>query len=200
MKRIGVLGGTFNPIHVGHLAIAQMAQDKMCLDKVIFVPANLPPHKQTDDIVSSQDRYHMVKLAIQKNPHFDISDFEIKRQGKSYTIDTMHYFRQKFPRQTKLFFIIGGDMLSQLKNWKYIKDILKISHFIAVNRPGRFKKNTPIEYHSVVMPGIDISSSYVRQRIAQGKTVKYFVPESVIAYIRRHKLYKTKSTPKGMGK
>ncbi|MFA5060384.1 MAG: nicotinate-nucleotide adenylyltransferase [Candidatus Omnitrophota bacterium] len=191
MSRIGVLGGTFNPVHIGHLMIAQWAKEKMRLDKVIFVPANLPPHKDVKEVVSSKDRYKMVQLAVGGNSSFSVSDFEIKRQGKSYTIDTMRYFDRCYPKNTKLFFIVGGDMTSQLKNWRYIKDILKIASFIVVNRPGRHRKNTEIKHSPVVMPAIDISSSYLRQRIAQKKTTKYFIPDKVRQYIDQHKLYQT---------
>lgn len=199
MKRIGVLGGTFNPIHIGHLAIAQMALETMRLQKVIFVPANSPPHKNDSNIAPAKDRFQMVKLAIKGNPFLKISDFEIKKEGKSYTIDTLWHFRRIFPRDTQLFFIIGGDTLPQLKNWRYIEDILKIAIFIVVNRPGQFKKDRSmkINYFSVPMPGIDISSSYVRSRIAQGKTVKYFVPESAIGYIKKHHLYQTHPLKRG---
>ena len=192
MRRIGVLGGTFNPVHIGHLAIAQMAQETMHLEKVIFVPSNWPPHKKGYRIAPARDRYHMVRLAIRGNPNLKISDFEIKKEGKSYTIDTLWHFRRIFPKDTKLFFIIGGDTLPQLKNWKYIDDILKIATFIVVNRPGQFKKSKgiKIKYYSVSMPGIDISSSYVRRRIAEGKTTKYFVQDNVLAYIKKHRLYK----------
>lgn len=192
MKRIGFLGGTFNPIHVGHLAIAQTALEAMHLEKVIFIPSNWPPHKTTASIAPAKDRYQMVKLAVKGNPQFDVSDFEIKKDGKSYTIDTLWHFRRVYARDTQLYFIIGGDTLSQLKSWKYIDDILKISTFIVVNRPGRFPKAEGIDYYSISMPGIDISSSYIRGRIAQGKTTKYFVPEEVLMYIKKHKLYKTK--------
>ena len=192
MKRIGILGGTFNPPHIGHLAIAQMAKEKMCLDKVIFVPSNLPPHKSADGVAAPKHRLAMTRLSVAKNSSLTVSEFEIKKKGKSYSVDTMRYFRKKFSRKVELFFIIGGDALSQLEKWKYIKDLVKITTFIVVNRPGRFKKKTWIKHNSVSMPGIDISSSYVRQRIAQGKTVKYFVPDNVIRYIKRNKLYAKK--------
>lgn len=189
MRRIGVLGGTFNPIHMGHLAVAQMAKEAIHLEKVIFVPSHLPPHKNLRSVAPSRDRFAMVHLAIRKNPAFTISGFEIKKKGKSYTIDTLWHFRRIFSKDVQLFFIIGGDTLAQLKNWKYIKDIVKIATFIVVNRPGQYKKITDIPYYSVAMPGVDISSSYIRQRIAQGKTVKYFVPDPIVEYIRRHHLY-----------
>jgi len=112
VKRIGILGGTFNPVHIGHLAIAQMASDKLRLDKVIFVPCNLPPHKSVKNMPSAHHRYNMVKLAIAGNDQFEISNFEIKKNGKSYSIDTLKYFRRLFGKSAKLFFIVGGDTVS----------------------------------------------------------------------------------------
>ncbi len=189
MKRIGFLGGTFNPVHIGHLAIAQMAKEAQGLDKVIFVPSNWPPHKHSSILIASSHRYRMVKLAIGRNPAFGLSDYEIKKKGPSYTIDTLRHFRKKYPRETKMFFIIGGDLLSQLKEWKFIHEILKIAQFIAVNRPSQKTRKTGVPYISVAMPGIDISSSYLRARIRRRRTVKYFVADQVIGYIEKHKLY-----------
>ena len=191
MRRIGILGGTFNPIHIGHLAIAQMAADKMCLEKVIFVPCNIPPHKNPGHVASSKDRFKMVRLAIKGNPLFEISDYEIKKAGPSYTIETLRYFKKVYNQGIKLFFIIGGDTLPQLRKWRYIGDIVNIATFIVVNRPGRFRKTSDIPHYSVSMPGIEISSSYVRQCIFQKKTIKYFVPENVAQYIKKHQLYRT---------
>ena len=188
-KRIGVLGGTFNPIHVGHLAIAQMALERMHLSKVIFVPTHIPPHKNRKIVAGAKHRFRMVDLAIENNPRFEISDFEIIKKGKSYTIDTMQYFREIYSESARLFFIIGEDTLSQLPRWRYIDDISKIADFIVVNRPGHTKKSTDIKHCSVIMPGIDISSSYVRLRITEKRTVRYFVPDKVIDYIKQNKLY-----------
>lgn len=192
MQRIGILGGTFNPVHVGHLAIAQMAQERMHLTKVVFVPSYIPPHKNPKVVASAKDRFNMVKLAIADNPDFEISDFEIKKEGKSYTVDTMKYFYQKYPQDAKLYFIIGGDTLADLTNWRYIDDIFKIAEFIVVNRPGYVKKAEDLKHHSVIMPGIDISSSYVRFRLFQNKTIRYFVPDQVLTYIKENGLYHEK--------
>ncbi len=190
MKRIGILGGSFNPIHIGHLAIAQYAKEAMSLDKVVFVPSNWPPHKQPEVLIAASYRYHMVQIAIADNKDFAISDFEIRKEGKSYTYETMRFFRDKYPK-TKLFFIMGGDLLPQLKSWRYIDEILKIGDFIAVNRPGESRRIKGIPYHAVAMPGIDISSSYIRTQIAKGKSIRYFVPNKVIAYIEKKGLYKS---------
>jgi nicotinate-nucleotide adenylyltransferase len=190
MERIGVLGGTFNPIHVGHLAIAQMALERMHLTRVIFMPAYMPPHKNLHAVAGAKHRYHMVRLAIEGNASFEISDFEIAKKGKSYTIDTMTYLRKEYPG-AKLYFIIGGDTLSQLPSWRYIDEIQKIAEFIVVNRPGCVKKGQDIKHHSVIMPGIDISSSYVRMRLFQRRTIRYFVPDNVLHYIKENHLYET---------
>lgn len=169
--------------------MAQMALEKCRLKKVIFVPCHIPPHKNPRQVASSRHRFNMVSLAISGNPLFEISDFEIKKPGPSYTIDTLRYLKRIYNKEARLFFIIGGDTLPQLKNWRYIEDILRIATFIVVNRPGQFKKTKGIAYLSVTMPGIDISSSYVRRCIAQGKTIKYFVFENVANYIKKYKLY-----------
>ncbi len=190
MQRIGILGGTFNPLHIGHLAIAEVAQERMALDKVVFVPSCRPPHKRIVNLASEKDRWEMLRLSIKHNPKFEISDFEIKKGGKSYTIDTVRYFQQQYGADDKLFFIVGGDSAAQLHTWKEIDEILKIVSFVVVNRPGHDNCTPNIAHHSVVMPGIDISSSYIRRLIAQGKSIKYLVPDEVFRYIRDNKLYK----------
>ncbi len=190
MKRIGILGGTFNPIHIGHLTIAQMVHEQLKLDKVIFVPSNLPPHKSSDYVASPGERYHMVKLAIKGNAHFTVSDFEIKRAGKSFSIETVSYFRGLYPAKTKLFFIIGNDLLSTLNTWRRIGEILEIVSFVSVNRPGFKERKSRIKVKTISVPGLQTSSSYVRTRITAGKTVKYLVPDNVLTYISRKKLYK----------
>jgi nicotinate-nucleotide adenylyltransferase len=190
MKRIGIIGGTFNPIHIGHLTIAQMVSEQLQLDKVFFVPSNLPPHKSSKSVASAKDRCHMRHLAIKGNTRFEISDFEIKKKGKSFSIDTVNYFRDIHPRGTKLFFIIGSDLLATLHTWKRINEILKIVTFVAVNRPGYKERKSKIKVKSVTTAGLHTSSSYVRRRIISGKTVKYLVPDSVLTYIKQKKLYK----------
>lgn len=190
MKHIGLLGGTFNPVHFGHLAMAQLALEHMSLDKVIFIPSNIPPHKNVKDLASSQDRFSMVKLAIKGNRRFEVSDFEIKKAGKSYSIDTVIYFRKKFSKNTKLFFIIGEDAVWHLSEWKQIEDIRKIVSFIVVNRPGYINREGRVKHIYVEMPAIDIASSLLRKRIMEKKPIDYFVPQSVVKYIRKNKLYK----------
>jgi nicotinate-nucleotide adenylyltransferase len=189
MKRIGILGGTFNPIHIGHLAIAQVALQKLDLDKVIFVPCCLPPHKNANTVISAQDRLQMVRLATEENPVFSVSDYEIKKGGKSYSYYTVEHFYKKFHQGAKIYFIIGADALEDLDKWHRINDILKIATFVAVERKGSrlAKSNRKIKYIS--MPAIDISSSEIRRLLRAGESVKYLMPEKVIKFIKRKKLY-----------
>lgn len=190
MKRIGIFGGTFNPVHMGHLAIAQIALESFDLDKVIFVPSRQPPHKNIEPLAPAKNRYKMVKMAIAGNDRFEISDVEIKRDGKSYTIDTLQYFQDIFSAKTKMFFIVGGDAFTTLPKWKEIDRVLKLATFIVVNRPGFETSGKMIKHLTVTKPGIDISSSYLRERIKSGKSVRYLVPEAVFWYIEKHGLYK----------
>jgi len=190
VKRVGILGGTFNPIHTGHLAMAQMAMEKMKLDEVVFVPSNTPPHKVIKNLASAKHRYNMVQLAIRGNSSLKISDFEVKRKGKSYTINTLLYFKDSYPKGTKFFLIIGKDMLPGLKKWRNIDEIIKLASFVVINRPRYDNLKTTIKHHSVFMPEIDVSSSFLRKQIAQEKSIKYLVPDNTYDYIKRHKLYK----------
>ncbi len=189
-ERIGILGGTFDPVHIGHMAIAQKALEKCRLDKVIFVPSALPPHKKMPRLASAWDRYRMVALAVQGNPRFEVSDYEVQKGGKSYSIDTVCHFRARYPAETKLFFIIGEDNVDTLETWKEIDRIIEIVTFIVVNRPGFRHHQKKIKFQSVMLPGMDISSSYLRRAIAQGKTIKYLVPDKVLEYIEQNQLYK----------
>src|SRR6185436_14597746 len=136
MQAVAIFGGTFNPIHYGHLATAEEVRTKFNLDKVIFVPTNLPPHKNQSDLVSARQRWLMTHLATVSNLCFEVSTFEIDSGGKSYTIDTVKHFRKFYGEKVKLYFIIGADMLSEISTWKNIGEILKICSFIAVPRPG----------------------------------------------------------------
>jgi nicotinate-nucleotide adenylyltransferase len=192
VKRIGILGGTFNPIHVGHLTIAQMVQEKFKLEKVIFIPSYLPPHKSSRNVLPARDRYQMVRLAIKSNPYFDLCDFEIKRKKKSYSIDTVTFLREQFPSGTKFFFIIGSDHLATLHTWKQIGEIFKIVTFVSVNRPGFKRSKMKMKVNFITVSGLHISSSYVRRRLAAGKSVHYLLPDNIINYINQRKLYSSR--------
>lgn len=189
MKRIGILGGTFNPIHIGHLAIAQTVYEKLKLDAVVFVPSNLPPHKSSVGVADAKHRLMMAQLAVKKYPHFRVSDFEVKKEGKSYSIDTVRYFMQKNSSADKFFFIIGQDSLPTLNTWKDIAQLRRMVDFVVVNRAGVKSDEGNVKVRSLSMPALEISSSEIRQRIAQGKTARYLLPDGVEDYIRKHHLY-----------
>ncbi|MFH0839352.1 MAG: nicotinate-nucleotide adenylyltransferase [Candidatus Omnitrophota bacterium] len=188
--RIGILGGTFNPIHAGHLILAEEALGKLCLDKVIFVPTFIPPHKSDEDLVDPNHRYRLIELAIKDNPNFEISDIELKRRGKSYSIDTLRQFKKRFGKFTKLFFITGSDSLGELFSWKDINDIFKLSQFVVANRPGYPVKGLPKEAELVLITPIEISSSQIRKRIKEGLSIRYLVPDSIWHYIIKKRLYR----------
>jgi nicotinate-nucleotide adenylyltransferase len=190
MIRIGIFGGTFNPIHLGHLAIAEEIRERLGLKKVIFVPAYAPPHKSRIKLAAAQKRFQMVKEAIKGNPFFAVSDSEIARRGKSYSVDTLRYFKKKFGKRARLYFIIGSDSLPELSKWKDIRDIFRLASFVVVNRPGFPMQHLPSEAVAVTWPGFGISSSQVRQRLAKTKSIKYLVPEKVARIIQRNRLYK----------
>ena len=191
MQRVALFGGTFNPIHLGHLVAAQTALEALKLERVIFMPAAVPPHKREKNLASAADRLKMVTLAVVGHPHFKVSDFEIKRGGKSYSIETVRFFRKKYPPPAGLFFIIGGDELNALPSWKDFGHLLKLVQFVAVNRPGYQKKpeTSRIRHIAVEMPGIDLSSSLIRDRIRAGQTIRLLVPDRVALYIEKKGLY-----------
>ena len=190
MKRIGLLGGSFNPIHNGHLLMAQAAMEGLKLDEVIFIPAFCSPHKTDRDLVSAKHRLAMVKAAINGNAAFCCSNEEIRRGGKSYTVDTLRSFKAADPR-SKFFFIIGQDSVPFLAAWKDIASVGKLAEFVVANRPGfnLGKSRAPVKLRKVLMPGVAISSSDIRRRIKQNKSIRYLLPELVITYIQRHRLY-----------
>jgi nicotinate-nucleotide adenylyltransferase len=190
--RLGIFGGTFNPVHIGHLIAAQEVREKMRLSRVIFVPSAYPPHKIEQDLASARHRLNMLKLAIDKISGFSISTLEIERGGKSYSVDTMRQFKKQYSKTTKFFFILGIDAAAEIFTWKEVNNFLRLCKIIAVNRPGLSLKNVskkPPSKHIVSVIPIGISSSLIRKRITEGKPINYLVPEKVEKYIKRHKLY-----------
>lgn len=187
--KIGILGGTFNPIHIGHLILAEEAREKLGLDRVIFVPAFFPPHKDNSDIAAAGARLSMVKLAIKGNKNFVVSDIEIKRNGRSYTIDTIKEFKQKYP-QDDLYFIIGSDLLKYLDDWKDLGEIIKMVKFIAATRPGYPLEKIPSYISTVPIRAVDVSAFEVRECIKQNKSFRYLVPDAVFKYIIKKGFYK----------
>jgi nicotinate-nucleotide adenylyltransferase len=193
--KIGILGGTFDPIHWGHLLLAEQARETGMLDEVWFIPAGIPPHKQHLNITSTKHRVQMVQLAIQSNPFFTLSMIEITRPGLSYMIDTLQILREKHPFY-QFFLLIGTDMVKDLQKWYKIKEILQISRVIALGRVGFSTEEVPAYVSQSVIwitDGINtnISSTLIRERVSRGWSIRYMVPKKVWQYIKEHHLYET---------
>ena len=193
--RTGIMGGTFNPVHNAHLLIAELAREEFKLDRIIFMTGGNPPHK--DGAISPQHRFNMTHIAIEGNEHFIDDDFEINRSEKSYTANTLEYLKEKYP-DDELFFIVGEDSLEDLPTWYEPKRILEMCSLLVFPRKSRKtlmgtlnkmtdkfgKRILPIS-----APVIGLSSTEIRNRIRDGKTVKYMIPDRVIEYIKQHNLY-----------
>ncbi len=190
MQRLGVLGGTFDPIHNGHVLLAQFAGERLGLDRVLFVPAADPPHKG-ECAASAEDRWAMVKLAIEGFPSFAASRLELERPGKSYTVDTLRNLHQAHP-ETQLYLIIGADNVVPFSTWHNPQGILDLCTVVAGTRLSPREEADPeLEKYLVHIdtPVVQFSSTQVRQRLNQGLPIRYLVPEKVEEYIRRQGLY-----------
>lgn len=200
-NRIGVFGGTFDPIHIGHLIAAQEAVEKLRLDNLIFMPTAIPPHKNRSDLTSAQDRLRMVMLATTGVPYFQVSDLEIRRGGRSYSIETIKELRQTYGPLSTIYFITGADSIPELPKWKDIKELLRICRFTILTRPRcELSLATLTNFFSerelarlrrgvLEIPLIDVSSTEIRRRVRAGRPIKYLVPDAVEKYVRRHRLY-----------
>jgi nicotinate-nucleotide adenylyltransferase len=191
LKRIGIFGGSFDPPHVGHLVIAEMARRSLKLSSVYLVPAYQPPHKVGRHPSSASDRFTMTKLSVRGNQHLKVSDIELRRKGISYTVDTVRVFRRKFP-SAELYLIVGSDSLRQFHSWKSPADILAEATLVAYRRPGSRPTKTVRRSASVAFIGgplMEISSSAIRKRLEQGKSIRYLVRDNVLRYIEKKKLY-----------
>jgi nicotinate-nucleotide adenylyltransferase len=187
--RIGILGGTFDPVHNGHIYLAKKACATLRLDKIIFIPTYLPPHKKDIKITSARHRFNMLKLAIQDNKKFKLSDMEIKRRGRSYSVETLRRLRKKYGKKAKLFFITGSDSLKELHNWRNLQEILKLSRFVVIERPGYKLNNVPDGVIVIKIGAKDISATDIRNRLRTNKPVGRLIPRLVKVYIHRHELY-----------
>lgn len=188
--KIGILGGSFNPIHAGHLILADEVREKLKLDKIIFIPLYLAAHKEEKDLLCSGERMKMVRMAIKGNPDFEASDIEIKRQGKSYTIDTLRALKEKYPSRDKFFFIVGSDALGYLDSWKDIDQVMKLAKLVVALRPNYPLKNLPEGVLPVVIESVDVSGFRLRQRLKAGESIRYYLPKGVYEYIENKGLYK----------
>lgn len=198
---VGVLGGTFDPIHIGHLVIAEEARIKLGLREVLFVPAGQPWLKRDRDITPAVRRVEMVRRAIADNPHFKLCTLEVERPGPSYTVDTLTMLQKQLGSEANVFFILGRDTLDELPLWKEPQKLVQLCRLVVPPRLGsrdlkHLEKAIPGLMDKVIqldMPVIGISSSEIRQRISQGLPIRYLVPPEVEKYITEHKVYPTSS-------
>lgn len=199
-KKIGILGGTFDPIHIGHLVTADFVMQAMDLERIIFIPAGTPPHKNEIVRASAQDRYNMTTLAISDNPNFTVSDIEILREGKTYTIDTLVSLSAYYKDSADIYFIVGTDAAGEIPTWERAKGLLNYCNIVAAMRPGYesfvdnvinfFGEAGKHKIHKLYNPELEISSTDIRDRVKHNRSFKYIVPASVELYIKREGLYR----------
>ena len=202
---VGIFGGTFDPIHMGHLLTAETVRDQYKLEKVVFIPAAVPPHKQDKLVTPAVHRYNMTLLATADNPYFTVSDIEMHRQGPSYSRDTLAELTRVYGQDTEFYFIVGADSIAELHTWNRVEELLAICHFIGASRPGNMADFASVQasfgtlgnkLHQVDTPELDISSTAIRQMVEQQQSIKYIVPEAVEQYIYKEKLYTSVSIPR----
>lgn len=198
MNKIGIMGGTFNPIHTAHLILAEAASWQLGLDKVLFMPSKTPPHKLNENIASNKHRMNMISLSIQGNDHFELSTLELEREGITYTSDTLRELTRLSP-DTTFYFIVGGDSLFMMESWWEPDIIFKLASVVVAIR-GEAKEDliNQIKYledkykasiHLLETPNMEISSHVIRKNVAVGKSIRYYVPELVYDYITNNELY-----------
>ncbi|MDK8306119.1 nicotinate-nucleotide adenylyltransferase [Corynebacterium imitans] len=193
-SRIGIMGGTFDPIHHGHLVAASEVADRFDLDEVLFVPTGNPWQKADREITAAEDRYLMSVVATASNPRFSVSRVDIDRGGPTYTLDTLRDLREQFP-DAKLFFITGADALSSIMSWRHWEEMFELAEFVGVTRPGyelteeMFPEEIQRRVHLIEIPAMAISSTDCRKRAQEGRPVWYLVPDGVVQYIAKNRLY-----------
>jgi len=202
MSKVGLFGGSFNPIHVGHLALAEGAREALALDAVVFIPAGQPPHKDCRMLAPGPDRLRMVELAIADNPGFEVWDYEVHRPAVTYTIDTVRAWKAGHAPDDRVVFLIGADTICELASWKDVDLLLRECELVPVARPG-WQAVVPPELarrvgdreaaalcsRMIRVPLVDVCSTDLRRRIAAGLSVRYLLPDSVAEYIRSRRLY-----------
>ena len=217
--RLGVLGGTFNPVHNGHLAIARQTADALSLDRILFVPTKDPAHKPANELAPARERYEMVRLAIASDPRFTVSDIELRREGTSYSIDTVRQLQQEYGPETHLYFLIGLDAFLDLALWREPETLLSLCSFVVISRPGLsfkalsgFPLIPPLPHRSLAeldtgvcsrldmqmgsqsliclrLPPCDISASTIRANIKQHRSTANLLPPVLESYILQHHIY-----------
>ncbi len=195
-RRVGVMGGTFDPIHHGHLVAASEVADMFTLDEVIFVPTGKPWQKRAKAVSPAEDRYLMTVIATASNPRFTVSRVDIDRDGPTYTVDTLRDLHAALGDKADLFFITGADALAKILSWKDADQLFSLAHFVGVTRPGfrLSRAHLPAESAGAVslvqVPAMSISSTDCRKRVASGQPIWYLVPDGVVQYITKHHLYR----------
>jgi nicotinate-nucleotide adenylyltransferase len=213
--RLGVFGGTFNPIHVGHLRAVIEVQETFTLDRLLLIPSANPPHKGAEDIAAAEDRLQMVRLAVQGLPSLEASDVELARSGLSYTIETLQYFHNYFGPESVIHFVVGVDAFSEITTWKSYHQLFATAHFIVMTRPGSTLNNLERFIHTHIsrdyqydttasryghprwcsifclnITHLDISATQIREWIRQGRSIRFLVPATVEAFIKTRGLYR----------
>ena len=210
-ERVGLYGGSFNPIHCAHLIVARAVAEHFDLTRVILLPSAQPPHKQTAELLPAKHRVKMIRLAIQDEHLFELSDFDLKTKGPSYTIETVQHFRESLGAQVELHWIIGADSLAELVTWHRVPELVEACRLVTAVRPGweeidwaklrsvLGRERTERLRAGLVQNGaIDISSTDIRSRLARNRSIRYLVPDDVAAYIERNRLYRDRA-PRPMG-
>ncbi len=213
--RLGLFGGTFNPIHLGHLRAGIEVREAFNLDKLLFIPSAHPPHKTADQVANAEDRLEMVRLAIQGEPSLEVSDVELARPGPSYTIETLQYFQDRFGSESDIYFIVGQDAFSEITTWKSYKALFGTAHFIVMTRPRSNLRSLEDFIHTQISEGyqydptsnrynhpewctifclnithLDVSASQIRELIRQGRPIRFLVPGKVEDFILKKGLYR----------
>ncbi|PMC39701.1 nicotinic acid mononucleotide adenylyltransferase [Bacillus sp. UMB0899] len=188
-KKIGILGGTFDPPHLGHLLIASEVRQALQLSEIWFIPNQIPPHKQTDHFTESDHRLNMITIAVKDHPEFSVNTIELEREGPSYTYDTLRLLTEEFPNHT-FYFIIGADMIEYLPNWHKIDEVIKLVTFVGVKRSG-YETKTPYPVMEVEIPLFEVSSTMVRERFRTGGNTEFLIQDNVRRYIEENHLYGT---------
>jgi nicotinate-nucleotide adenylyltransferase len=201
MKKVGIMGGTFNPIHYGHLFLAENAYEQLNLDQILFMPSKNPPHKAKPNHITEQQRVDMVTLAIEDNPHFVLSTLELEREGMTFTADTLKVLTAQNPDKD-YYFIVGADSLFMMQQWYDPQTIFRLSTIVVASRDHVNKKQLEeqisilqsmyeAKFIIIDMPTIQIASAVIRERVSKCKTIRYYLPDQVASYIKQNNLYMT---------
>ncbi|MFC1660099.1 nicotinate-nucleotide adenylyltransferase [Gemmatimonadota bacterium] len=190
--RLGLFGGTFDPPHVGHLVVAQDAIDQLDLDRLLFVPARLPPHKSEEELSPAPIRLEMTRAAVNGDPLLGVSEVELGRGGPSFTVDTLKYFRGEFP-EAEILFLMGADQLREIHQWRDFKALPRLCRLVAMTRDGldpeELRPSVDVDFHRIQVTRVDLSSTGIRARVREGRSIRHLVPSPVREIIERNHLY-----------